>query len=88
MRKSWIRRDWKDLYQAAIFEEDSSKVPHRIVEAESALAARALELSGADGDLAHEQKAMENARYFLRVLGSTAGMVNTSQRPPSQRAAI
>jgi hypothetical protein len=70
-------RDWKEVYKAALFEDDNSKIPQRIADAERALAARATELWGASDDQIREQKAMENARYFLRVLGSTQGLLNT-----------
>jgi hypothetical protein len=73
-QKSVIHRDWKEIYKAALFEDDNSKIPQRIAEAERALAARALELFGASDDQIREQQAMENARYFLRVLGNTQGM--------------
>jgi hypothetical protein len=73
--KPVIRRDWKEVYKAALFEDDNSKIPQRIAEAERALAARALELFGAGDDQTREQQAMENARYFLRVLGNTQGML-------------
>jgi hypothetical protein len=74
-RKSVIQRDWKEVYKAALFEDDNSKIPQRIAEAERALAARALELFGASNVEVREQQAMENARYFLRVLGNTHGML-------------
>ncbi len=74
VQKSVIRRDWKEVYKAALFEDDNTKIPQRIAEAERALAARALELFGASDDQVREQRAMENARYFLRVLGNTQGM--------------
>jgi|GEM_PF-7067303 len=70
-------RDWKEVYKAALFEDDNSKIPQRIAEAESALAVRATELYGTSDDQIREQQAMENARYFLRVLGSTQGLLNT-----------
>ena len=59
--------DWKQLYMAALFEDDTAKIPQRIAEAEMALAARAVEL-GEDGNQVREQQAMENATYFLRLL--------------------
>jgi hypothetical protein len=77
VQKSAICRDWKEVYKAALFEDDNSKIPQRIADAERALAARATELYGASDDQIREQKAMENARYFLRVLGSTQGLLNT-----------
>jgi hypothetical protein len=72
-----ICRDWKEVYKAALFEDDNTKIPQRIADAENALAARALELYGASDDQVREQQAMENAKYFLRVLGTTQGLRNT-----------
>ena len=80
MHKASIR-DWKEIYKAALFEDDNSKIAQRIAEAERALEARALELYGASDDQIREQQAMENARYFLRVLGTTHGiLVNPSEQ--------
>jgi hypothetical protein len=78
--KSPICRDWKEIYKAALFEDDNTKIPQRIAEAERALEARALELFGASDEQVREQQAMENARYFLRVLGNTQGMLNPPPR--------
>jgi hypothetical protein len=78
--KSPISNDWKEIYKAALFEDDNSKIPQRIAEAERALEARALELCGASDDQVCEQKAMENAKYFLRVLGNTQGPPLSSPR--------
>ena len=78
MQKSSMCRDWKEVYKAALFEDDNTKIPQRIADAERALAARATELYGASDDQIREQQAMENARYFLRVLGTTQGLLNTS----------
>ena len=80
-----ICRDWKEVYKAALFEDDNTKIPQRIAEAETALAARALELFGASDDQVREQQAMENARYFLRVLGTTQGLRNTPVEYASQK---
>ena len=77
VHKSQMGRDWKEVYKAALFEDDTSKIPERIVEAERALAARALELFGAEGDEIREQQAMENAMYFLRMLGSIGATPST-----------
>jgi hypothetical protein len=77
VQKSSICRDWKEVYKAALLEDDNRKIPQRIADAERALAARATELYGASDDQIREQLAMENARYFLRVLGSTQGLLNT-----------
>lgn len=82
--KSPMCQDWKEVYKAALFEDDNAKIPQRIAEAETALAARALELFGTDGDQIHEQQSMENARYFLRVLGNTLGELSTAREYASQ----
>jgi len=78
VQKSSMCRDWKEVYKAALFEDDNTKIPQRIADAEIALAARATELYGASDDQVREQQAMENARYFLRVLGTTQGLIHTS----------
>jgi hypothetical protein len=62
-----ISSDWRELYKAALFEDDNAKIPQRIAEAETALAARAREIFGAENQV-REQQAMENATYFLRLL--------------------
>jgi hypothetical protein len=79
MRVSPPANDWKELYKAALFEDDSVKIPQRIAEAERALAARAAELFGTGEDQAREQQAMENAMYFLRLLRKTDEWVNPSR---------
>jgi hypothetical protein len=71
-----MSKDWKEVYKAALFEDDIARIPQCIADAERALAARALELFAAGGDQVGEQQAIENARYFLRVLGSSAGIQN------------
>jgi len=86
--KSPIHRDWKEIYKAALFEDDNSKIPQRIAEAERALAARALELFGASDDQIREQRAMENARYFLRVLGTTQGILTTPSEHVNQTQTV
>ena len=88
MHKSSLRRDWKEIYKAALFEDDNSKIPQRIAEAERALAARALELFGASDDQIREQRAMENARYFLRVLGTTQGILTTPSKHVNQTQTV
>jgi hypothetical protein len=83
--RSRTSKDWKELYMAALFEDDSSKIPQRIAEAERALAARAVELFGAGGDQFREQQAMENATYFLRLLRKIDGKVNDTIGEDSHR---
>jgi hypothetical protein len=69
--------NWKQLYMAALFEDDAAKIVQRITAAESALAARAVEL-GEHGQEAREQQAMENATYFLRLLRKIESKTNSS----------
>lgn len=76
--------DWKELYKAALFEDDDSKVLQRIAEAERALSARAVELLGAGGTQVREQQAMENAIYFLRLLRRTEARLNASCEETAQ----
>ena len=83
LHKSPSGNDWKELYKAAIFEDDSVKLVARIVEAERALADRAAELFGSNETPVREQQAMENAAYFLRLLRKTSGTPNTSYEPSS-----
>jgi len=70
--------DWKESYKAAIFEDDSAKIPQRIAEAERALAARAAEPFGAAENQVRERQAMENAMYFLRLLRKIEGRPNST----------
>ena len=79
MPESGMGKDWRDVYKAALFEDDNTKIPQRIVDAEGALAARALQLFRAGADQIPEQGALENARYFLRILGSIQGTSNTTR---------
>ena len=64
-------RRWKRLYTEALFEIDSSKLPERIAQAETALVVRARELFHAPGDNIEEQQALDDAMYALQALRST-----------------
>jgi len=86
--KSPINRGWKELYMAAIFEDDSSKIPQRIAEAERALAVRAVEPFAEGGNHAREQRAMENAMYFLRLLRKIDGGGKVSCEPSLQASSV
>ena len=68
-----IAGDWRDLYMAAIFEDDKEKILSRVAKAEEAVAARAAELFETDGTQIRERKAVENAIYFLRLLRKIEG---------------
>jgi hypothetical protein len=63
-------RNWKELYTAALFENDNGRVPERIAEAERAIIDRARELFSAGCDTIEEDQALEDALYALRALQS------------------
>ena len=66
-----VQNDWKDLYRAAWFEPNKTKIPMRIAEAEKRIAARERELyySGNQGTL--ERSALNVAIYALFALKSS-----------------
>lgn len=64
-------QNWRELYVAALFEVDPSKVAERIAEAERALVLRARELFHISGDHIEEEEALDNAMYALHALRST-----------------
>lgn len=61
-------RNWRQLYVAALFEADPSKITERIAEAERALVLRARELFQISGDHIEEEEALDNAMYALQAL--------------------
>ncbi|MGA9529453.1 MAG: hypothetical protein WBS24_15165 [Terriglobales bacterium] len=62
---------WRQLYRAALFERDSSRLSQRIAEAEWALVLRARELFHTPGDHIEEQSAIDDAMYALHALKNT-----------------
>jgi hypothetical protein len=61
-------QSWKDLYQAALAESDSSRLPGRIDDAEAAIVMRARELFYAVGDDAEEGESLDDAMCILHAL--------------------
>lgn len=61
-------RNWRELYAAALFEADTSKLPQRIEEARKALALRSHELFANPTNIEVETEEMENALYALQAL--------------------
>jgi len=59
---------WHDLYHAALFESDRSKVPERITDAEKAILARIKELFVVTTDHIEEDQILDDALYALRAL--------------------
>ena len=68
--KSPASRYWRELYRAALYEIDKSKLPERIAEAEKAVVLRARELFQAAGDNGAETEALDDVMYALHALGS------------------
>jgi hypothetical protein len=65
-----MNSQWQDLYQAAIFESDRSKVLSRIE-----AAARAIKQERVRGDITYaEADKLHHAMRMLAILESTTGM--------------
>lgn len=61
-------RNWRELYKAALFETDTSKLAGRIEEAREAIVARSRELFATSPDCDGESEAIENTLYALQAL--------------------
>jgi hypothetical protein len=59
---------WRELYTAALFETDRTRIPARIADAEQAIVARARELFSAGNDTIEEDQALDDAMYAVRAL--------------------
>jgi hypothetical protein len=59
---------WHDLYHAALFETDRSKVLDRIADAEKAILARIKQLFVMETDHIEEDMVLDDALYALRAL--------------------
>ena len=70
--KSLDSRTWRELYKAALFEVDKTKLPERIAQAEKAIALKARELFYVAGDSIEEGQALDDAVYALRALRNTS----------------
>lgn len=68
--RTWANAElaWHDLYQAALFETDRSKVPDLIAHAETAILARVRELFAATHDHIEEDQILDDALYALHAL--------------------
>ena len=65
-------RAWRDLYKAALFEVDKTRIPGRIAQAEEALVVRARELFHMAGDNIEEEQALDDTMYALHALRNTS----------------
>ena len=80
-----IFRNWPGLYEAALFETDTSKIPSRIEEARRALAFRSRELFETSPNYDGETEAIETALYALQALENCLRS-NTKDRRHAPRA--
>jgi hypothetical protein len=78
-------RNWRELYNAALFETDISKMPSRIEEARRALAFRSRELFETSPNHDGETEAVETALYALQALENCLRS-NTKDRRRAPRA--
>lgn len=81
-----VLRNWRELYQAALFETDMSKLPLRIEEARRALVFRARELFATSRNYDDEREAIENTLYALQALENCVKL-NTKDRRHAPRTA-
>jgi hypothetical protein len=65
-------RAWRDLYRAALFEVDKTRLADRIAQAEEALVVRARELFHIAGDNIEEEQALDDTMYALHALRNTS----------------
>jgi hypothetical protein len=82
MLKIRNQKCWTELYQRALFEDDSVQLPVRLKEAQEAIRLRARELwqansAGHQIDL-RERHELEAALYFLNLLQSIQAQRNAS----------
>ena len=66
-----VQSNWKELYKAALFEPNESKLPLRIAEAEKRIAARARELFTSGNHDTLERNSLNVALYALVALKSS-----------------
>ena len=59
---------WREFYEAAILEFDYAQLPHRIAEAEQAIAQRAKQMFWEAGDQMKEKRSLDDATHALEAL--------------------
>ena len=62
--------NWREIYRAAILELDPTRLPERILEAETAVILRAKELFQDGGGNGQETQDLDDAMYALQALRS------------------
>lgn len=79
---------WKLAYLAALFETDKSKINSLIAAAEMAVALRARELLGAEGDHSRERAALDTALINLHSLRDVTGANDSSTGGSTTRGSM
>ena len=69
---------WRELFTAALFETDRSRISARIAGAEQAIVARARELFSTGNDTIEEDQALDDALYALRALQNCLQLQQTA----------
>jgi len=82
-----VLKNWRELYKAALFETDASKLAGRIEEARKAIVARSRELFANSPDYEGESEAIENTLYALQALENCLRS-NTKDRRHVPRAEL
>jgi hypothetical protein len=76
---------WKELYRAALFETDRSRLSERIAHAEWALALRSQQLFYEHGNHYVERQAVDAALYALFILKSHTIESDATKDPKGHR---
>jgi len=69
---------WRELYTAALFETDRSRISARIADAEQAIVARARQLFSTGNDTIEEDQALDDALYALKALQNCLQLQQTA----------
>ena len=81
-----ILLSWRELYKAALFETETSKLQLRIEEARRALALRSRELFAASSSSDGETEAIESAFYALQALENCLKLKTRDRRRAARPA--
>ena len=85
MNATSINDNWRDLYVAALFEPNKSKLPLRIANAEKKITAKARELFNSGDHDTLERSALNVALYALLALRSS---LDCNESDPRSRSAV
>jgi GDP-D-mannose dehydratase len=75
---------WKGSYIAALFQDDTTKVPALIARAESEITERARKLYESPVDNAPELRALNNALHMLQILKSCVKVATPDRIAPAK----